>query len=145
MTERQRRSGSEIFNNQQKRWSVSGGAGARSEPGQEYLFPRRYRQPAEKVVLKFPTISESDGATAAERERGRFQAAVESVTGAAWCCPSVRGGEAVRESNGAAAAERGSGWSGPGVSLRAASIVCLLRARLQDPTPTIRRNREEMA
>ena len=48
----------------------SGGAGARSERGQEYLFPRRYRQPAEKVVMQFPRISESDGSAAAERERG---------------------------------------------------------------------------
>ena len=94
-----------------------------------------------------PNNQQSDGAAAAEREqeRGRFQASAESGTGAARCCPSVRGEEPVRESDGAAAVERGSGQSGPGVSLRAASIVRLLRARLQEPTPTIRRNREEMA
>ena len=81
----------------------------------------------------------------AERERGRFQAVAERGTRASRCCPSVRGGEAVRESDRAEAAERGSGRSGPGVSLRAASILRLLRAMLQEPTPTIRRNREEMA
>ena len=95
--------------------------------------------------MKFPTISESDGAGAAEPERGRSQAAAEIRTGAARCCPSVRGGESLRKSNGAGAAERGSGQSGPGVSLCAVPIVPLLRARLQETTPTILRNREEMA
>ena len=52
-TERQQRSRSavgEVLNNQRKRRSGSGGAGARLERGQEYLFLRRYSQPDEKVV-----------------------------------------------------------------------------------------------
>ena len=118
---------------------------ARSERGQEYLFPRHYSQPAEKVLkAEVPNNQQSDGAAAVERERGRFQAAPESGTGASRCCTSVRGGEAVCESNRAAEAEQGSGRRGPGVSFCAASVR-LLRARLQEPTPTIRHNREDMA
>ena len=87
-------------NNRRKQRSGSGGAAARSERGQEYLFPRRYSQPAEKVVkaevpnnqqkrrsgsggagVKFPTISKSDGAAAAERKRGQSGAKSTSSYG----------------------------------------------------------------
>ena len=116
-----------------------------------------------------PTINHSDGEAAAERKRGWFYAAAESERSPSRVQQSTtararqwRSGSAFRpkrrrqQSTAAKARQRRSGGGvdraseaergavGASVSLRVASAL-LLRARLQEPTPTIRRNREEMA
>ena len=54
-----------MINNQRKRQSGGGTAAARSERSLEYLFPRRYSQPAEKVVSR----SSQQSAKAMEGQR----------------------------------------------------------------------------